>query len=98
MHAVDNPSFESEVQLLKEYAPSIDEDYLHRIARAFGDLRRLADEGTISYPYSTREAVNIVKHLQVGILQNLHGKTVCYKVNLDSKFEPFLFRNSRKIP
>ncbi|CAG7731784.1 unnamed protein product [Allacma fusca] len=64
VHAIDNPSYESEFDLLKRYAPSIDEDYLRRIAKAFGDLRKLADEGTISYPYSTREAVNIVKHIQ----------------------------------
>ena len=25
----------------------------------------MADEGSITYPYSTREVVNIVKHLQV---------------------------------
>ena len=25
----------------------------------------MADEGSINYPYSTREVVNIVKHLQV---------------------------------
>jgi len=64
VHAIDNPSFESEVELLKKYGPEIPIDYLQRIAKAFGDLRALADEGTISYPYSTREAVNIVKHLQ----------------------------------
>ena len=50
--------------LLREYGPDIPSEYLERIAKAFGDLRTLADEGTISYPYSTREAVNIVKHLQ----------------------------------
>jgi hypothetical protein len=25
----------------------------------------MADQGLVSYPYSTREVVNIVKHLQV---------------------------------
>jgi hypothetical protein len=64
VHAIDNPSFESEVELLKKYGPEIPPEYLERIAKAFGDLRSQADEGTISYPYSTREAVNIVKHLQ----------------------------------
>ena len=29
----------------------------------FSELRSMADEGTIQYPYSTREVVNIVKHL-----------------------------------
>lgn len=31
---------------------------------AFGDLREMADQTILSYPYSTRELVNIVKHLQ----------------------------------
>lgn len=31
---------------------------------AFGDLREMTDQSILSYPYSTRELVNIVKHLQ----------------------------------
>ncbi len=31
---------------------------------AFGSLRELSDQGLISYPYSTRELVNIAKHLE----------------------------------
>lgn len=65
VHAIDNPSFESEMELLKQYGPDVDPVALEKIAHAFGDLRLMADEGTINYPYSTREAVNIVKHLQV---------------------------------
>lgn len=53
------------MELLKNYGPDIDPAYLERIAKAFGDLRKMADDGTINYPYSTREAVNIVKHLRV---------------------------------
>ena len=33
--------------------------------QAFSELRSMADEGQIHYPYSTREVVNIVKHLEV---------------------------------
>ena len=36
--------------------------------QAFSELRAMADEGSITYPYSTREVVNIVKHLQVKLL------------------------------
>jgi len=35
-----------------------------RRTTAFADLRRLVDDGQISYPYSTRELVNIVRHMQ----------------------------------
>ncbi|KAJ1347124.1 hypothetical protein KIN20_002091 [Parelaphostrongylus tenuis] len=30
---------------------------------AFTELRKMADEGLLYYPYSTRELVNIVKHI-----------------------------------
>jgi hypothetical protein len=36
-----------------------------RLVKTFAELRSMADEGQIQYPYSTREVVNIVKHLQV---------------------------------
>lgn len=63
-HAVDNPSMESEMSMLKQYGPDVPEDVLRRLVVAFSELRAKADEGTIQYPYSTREVVNIVKHLQ----------------------------------
>lgn len=64
-HAVDNPSLESEVSLLKQYGPNVPDAIILRIVKAFGELRAMADEGLLQYPYSTREVVNIVKHLQV---------------------------------
>ncbi|XP_050442272.1 von Willebrand factor A domain-containing protein 8 [Adelges cooleyi] len=63
-HVVDNPSRESETQLLKSYGPNVAEEVIDQIIAAFGDLRQLFDKNLVSYPYSTREAVNIVKHLQ----------------------------------
>ena len=35
------------------------------IVLAFGLVRSMADQGMIVYPYSTREVVNMVKHLEV---------------------------------
>ncbi|XP_033322690.2 von Willebrand factor A domain-containing protein c12.2 [Megalopta genalis] len=63
-HAVDNPSVESEIQLLKQYGPGVDERIILKLVKAFGELRDMADQGLVSYPYSTREVVNIVKHLE----------------------------------
>ncbi|XP_076294765.1 von Willebrand factor A domain-containing protein c12.2 isoform X2 [Lasioglossum baleicum] len=63
-HAVDNPSVESEIQLLKQYGPHVDEKIILKLVKAFGELRNMADQGLVSYPYSTREVVNIVKHLE----------------------------------
>ncbi|RCI05809.1 von Willebrand factor A domain-containing protein 8, partial [Rhizopus stolonifer] len=63
-HAVDNPDMNSEMFLLRKYGPQVSEDLLKKLSSAFTDLRKLTDEGLISYPYSTRELVNIVLHLQ----------------------------------
>jgi uncharacterized membrane protein YgcG len=63
-HCVDNPDALSEFVLLKSYGPNVPDDVLNRLISAFSDLRKLVDEGSINYPYSTRELVNIVKHLQ----------------------------------
>ncbi|GBM19809.1 von Willebrand factor A domain-containing protein 8 [Araneus ventricosus] len=63
-HAVDNPSLDSEVAMLRHYGPHVPEDSLKKLARLFGELRSLSDAGLISYPYSTREVVNIIKHLE----------------------------------
>ena len=38
--------------------------------QAFSELRAMADQGSITYPYSTREVVNIVKHLQVKLFED----------------------------
>lgn len=51
--------------MLRQYGPNVPEPILQKLVAAFGELRNLADQGIINYPYSTREVVNIVKHLQV---------------------------------
>ncbi|XP_077200195.1 von Willebrand factor A domain-containing protein 8 [Paroedura picta] len=63
-HAVDNPKRDSELAMLRQYGPGVPEPVLQKLVAAFGELRSLADQGVINYPYSTREVVNIVKHLQ----------------------------------
>ncbi|XP_074550636.1 von Willebrand factor A domain-containing protein 8 [Halichoeres trimaculatus] len=63
-HAVDNPKPKAELAMLKQYGPDVPDSTLQKLVAAFGELRSMADQGTITYPYSTREVVNIVKHLQ----------------------------------
>lgn len=63
-HAVDNPKPKAELAMLKQYGPDVPDAMLQKLVAAFGELRSMADQGTINYPYSTREVVNIVKHLQ----------------------------------
>ncbi|KAG0722072.1 von Willebrand factor A domain-containing protein 8 [Chionoecetes opilio] len=64
-HAIDNPSVESEMALLRSYGPDVPEEIMRHLVGAFGELRDLADQALIQYPYSTREIVNIIKHLQI---------------------------------
>lgn len=63
-HPIDNPDPVSEIEMLKAYAPNVSEMTLNKLVSAFSALRELSDQGLISYPYSTREIVNIAKHLE----------------------------------
>ncbi|XP_078415732.1 von Willebrand factor A domain-containing protein 8 isoform X1 [Cetorhinus maximus] len=63
-NAVDNPKPRSELAMLRQYGPDVPEPVLQKLVSAFGELRNMADQGIITYPYSTREVVSIVKHLQ----------------------------------
>ncbi|KAK7090090.1 von Willebrand factor A domain-containing protein 8-like [Littorina saxatilis] len=62
-HAIDNPDIESELSMLRQYGPNVPENTLRKLVLAFGELRDMADQGLITYPYSTREVVNMVRHL-----------------------------------
>ncbi|VEU39285.1 unnamed protein product [Pseudo-nitzschia multistriata] len=61
---VNNPDLDSEIRLLSSYAPSLETSVIHAVASSFSDLRHLSDIGDIAYPYSTREAIAVVKHLE----------------------------------
>eukprot|EP00105_Crassostrea_gigas_P035222 XP_019919370.1 PREDICTED: von Willebrand factor A domain-containing protein 8 [Crassostrea gigas] len=63
-HAILNPDMESEMSMLQQYGPNVHRNVLEKLVNAFGELRSMADQGLISYPYSTREVVNIVKHME----------------------------------
>uniref|UniRef100_A0A182N1A7 von Willebrand factor A domain-containing protein 8 n=1 Tax=Anopheles dirus TaxID=7168 RepID=A0A182N1A7_9DIPT len=63
-HAVDNPLPESELFLLQQYGPAVPVATIRQLVGAFAELREMADAGTLHYPYSTREVVAIVRHLQ----------------------------------
>lgn len=63
-HAIQNPDEESEVAMLQSYAPDVPLELLHLLSSSFTELRGLVEAGKLSYPYSTRELVNLVRHLQ----------------------------------
>ena len=62
-HAVSNPDQASEMLLLRQYSPTLPQTLLEMLTGAFKDLRALTDSGKLTYPYSTRELVNVIKHL-----------------------------------
>lgn len=81
-HAVDNPSVENEIQLLKQYGPHVNEEVILQLVKAFGELRNMADQGLVSYPYSTREVVNIIKHLEVrlnDLIRTIYNVSCAYE-------------------
>ncbi len=53
-HTVENPGEESEMMLLRQYAPDVPEEMLKRLTSLFHDLRELVDKGLLGYPYSLR--------------------------------------------
>ena len=63
--------------MLSKYGPSVPQELLHKLVNAFGELRSRADQGLISYPYSTREVVSVVKHLQV---TTAPSRNACYVI------------------
>ena len=64
VRVIANPDLNSEIQLLSSYGPNVSQKLIKRIAASFAELRSLSDHGEIYYPYSTREAVAVVKHLE----------------------------------
>ena len=64
----ENPPVESQLELLRSYArggePDVPEALLRRVVFAFEELDGLHQDGTLLYPYSTREMVHIVKHVK----------------------------------
>ncbi|CAF1250925.1 unnamed protein product [Adineta steineri] len=60
-----NPPRESEIILLQNFAPNLQREKLEQLVDVFTELRQLSTDGIISYPYSLRELVSIVKHLNM---------------------------------
>jgi hypothetical protein len=60
-----NPPRESEIILLQNFGPNIERKKLEQLVDVFTELRQLSIDGIISYPYSLRELVSIVKHLNM---------------------------------
>jgi energy-coupling factor transporter ATP-binding protein EcfA2 len=64
VYSIDNPDQQSEIEMLQAYSDgAVPLGMLYKLTSAFKDLRQLTEDGVLSYPYSTRELVNVVQHL-----------------------------------
>ena len=76
-HVINNPDALSEMALLRSYGPSVPIELLEKLIEVFSALRQLVEDGVFAYPYSTRELVAIVRHLQQfphdGLVRALHN-------------------------
>jgi hypothetical protein len=63
-HVVSNVDQDSEFALLRSFAPTAPEFLLRSLIRLFDDLRTSVDSGTLHYPYSMRELVQVAKHVE----------------------------------
>ncbi|KAF8624743.1 hypothetical protein AX17_007074 [Amanita inopinata Kibby_2008] len=102
-HSVTNPDQESERRLLSQLAPELSEDIITRLVAAFQDLRAGYDAGTLTYPYSLRELINIVRHMQAypddpleTVLRNVFDYDI-YKPETIEKLAEILNKHGLKV-
>lgn len=62
-HIVPPIDTESHKQILLSYGPKVHNDIIDLIVQIWEDLRIAHTHGLIVYPFSVRESVNVVKHL-----------------------------------
>ncbi len=62
-HIVPPMDTESHKQILLSYGPKVQKDIIDLIVQIWEDLRIAHTHGLLIYPFSIREAVNVVKHL-----------------------------------
>ncbi|GAA5944071.1 H(+)-transporting V1 sector ATPase subunit E [Sporobolomyces koalae] len=63
-YAVPNPDLDSEIAVLEALAPDLSRDLILGLTQAFQALRIEFDKGNITYPFSLRELLALVRHIQ----------------------------------
>ncbi|CAJ1443811.1 unnamed protein product, partial [Effrenium voratum] len=61
---LDNPDAASEMQLARAIGPSVPLALLKTLVALFADLRLALEDGRLQYPYSARELLAVVRHLE----------------------------------
>ena len=74
---VDNLDEHSELALLKKFGPGVGEGVIKKLSRAFFLLREEHAAGRLAYPYSVRENVSVIKHINAypkdGVIAAVEG-------------------------
>jgi MoxR-like ATPase len=65
VHCIENPEFESEFQIARNFAPALSVGVVSRLVRIFQTLRELFVKGVLHHPFSLRELLQILKHLNM---------------------------------
>lgn len=63
-HTVPPLDPESQASILKSYGPNVPEETIQKIIRIWQDLGIAHERGMLAYPFSIREAVNVVRHFE----------------------------------
>ncbi|KAG6857487.1 hypothetical protein H0H87_002112 [Tephrocybe sp. NHM501043] len=103
-HSVTNPDQASERRLLQQLAPNLGEDIILRLVGAFHDLRHCYDTGVLNYPYSLRELINLIRHMQTypkdtlgDALRNIFDFDI-YKPEIIDKLAEILQHHGLQVP
>ncbi|KAG5511337.1 hypothetical protein GH5_07586 [Leishmania sp. Ghana 2012 LV757] len=76
-YVMSNPDAESQLRILAAYAPALPRPLLKRLVLAFLELQSAFTQGNLTYPFSLRELIAVVKHMsrypQDGIYEALNN-------------------------
>ena len=64
VHVIASPPPREVMQMLSSYAPSMPEFILRRCVAAFQELHQSYLDEVLTYPYSVRELVGVVRHFE----------------------------------
>jgi hypothetical protein len=74
---LENPDAQSQEVLLRQYGPHVPRPVITQLVGFFGQLQKLFEEGAIHYPFSLREMIAVVRHLEAfpqdGLVQALNN-------------------------
>jgi MoxR-like ATPase len=62
-YVMGNPDAESQLRVLTAYAPTLPRVLLERLVAVFIELQNAFTQGTLTYPFSLRELIAVVKHM-----------------------------------